>query len=369
MGPALLLPRLVFGSGTLASLDSELELLGVSHALLITDPGIANAGLAKVVRTASDRVTAEFADVRENPAVDCADSALAAYRETGCDGIVAVGGGSSIDVAKVVAATACTTLQSTRELIGQPANLPPASAPLVAIPTTVGTGSESSPVAALHPYEGGPMVGIRGPQMVPRVALCDPDLARSLPPHLVAATGIDALSHCIEGFFAEPANPVIDALALDGARRVFSNIAAAIDAGQDEARASLMAAAFAGGAAIHKGLGPAHAVAMACSDQPVHHGTMVGVALPHTTEMLAAALPAKAARLADALGLASGAELGVSITRLLRSLELPTDLRAAQYAVGDESSLVEAMQTSHFNRSSPYVPSKDEYAAVLARIA
>ena len=366
MGPALVLPRLVFGDGALDQLTGELALLGVVRALLISDRGLESAGVVALVQYAAPIITATFLDVPENPTAAGADAAVAAYRSGGCDGIVALGGGSVLDTAKLVAAL--VDLEGgAAELIGKPERIR-SVVPLIAIPTTVGTGSESSPVAALHFDAGGLPIGTRSPLLVPSVALCDPALARSLPRHLIAATGIDALSHCIEGFFAEPPNPVIDALALDGAARVFADIHAAMGADGDIARASLMAAAFAGGAAIHKGLGPAHAVALACGDQPVHHGSMIGIALPHTTRLLARNLPAKATRLAAAMGLADGADIGDALAALIRALGLPTTLDTAGYQLADQDSFVRALEESPFNRTSPYVPTHAEYSAIVAAL-
>ena len=366
MGPALVLPRLVFGLGALARLPDELALLGMQRPLLIADNGLETAGLVAKVRAVAPAFAAEFLDVAENPTAAGADAAARAYRDGGCDGIVALGGGSVLDTAKIVAVLAAMGGQATA-LIGHPERIARA-APLIAIPTTVGTGSESSPVAALHLEPGGPAIGTRGPLLVPRVAICDPTLARTLPRRLIAATGIDALSHCIEGFFAEPANPIVDALALDGAGRVVADIHAALEPAGKAARGSLMAAAFAGGAAIHKGLGPAHAVALACGEHEVHHGTLIGIALPHTTRLLARALPAKADRLARAMGLAAGAGLGDALAALIGSLGLPTRLDAIGYRSRDPEAAIAAMLASPFNRTGPYAPTSNEYRAIAIEI-
>jgi 4-hydroxybutyrate dehydrogenase len=368
MGPALTLPRLVFGPGKLAALDSELKRLGVSRPLLISDRGLERAGTVGLVIDAAPSLTCRFLDVPENPTALGADLAASCYRASSCDGIVALGGGSVIDTAKFVAALVCADVADASALIGKPERLGPRVAPLIAMPTTLGTGSESSPVAALHFKAGGPAIGTRSDLLVPRVALCDPDLARTLPARLVAATAIDALSHCIEGFFAEPANPVIDALALDGIARVFADIEPACQPDGDHARMSLMAAAFAGGVAIHKGLGPAHAVALACGDQHAHHGTLVGVALPQTTQLLAQHLPAKAARIRTVLGLPRDGDIGLALTLLIRNLGLPETLAASGYHVEDTDALVARLIASPFNQTSPYVPSETEYRALAHRI-
>ena len=364
MGPALTLPRLLFGEGTLSQLPKELASLGVTRALLVSDRGIERAGLLDGVEGIAER----FLDVPENPTAAGADAAIALGRAGRCDGVVAVGGGSVLDTAKIVAAVIGGGTDRAADLIGRP-ELVGRVIPLVAVPTTVGTGSESSPVAALHLVAGGPGIGTRHPLLVPSVAICDPDLSRTLPRRLIAATAIDALSHCIEGFFAEPANPVIDALALDGAARVVADVRAALESGGAAARASLMAAAFAGGVAIHKGLGPAHAIALACADQDVHHGTLIGVALPHTTPLLEACRPARAARLRAAIGLDPRTTLANGLAGLVASLDLPAMLADAGYRIDDAERLADDMARSHFNRTSPYAPTRDEYRRLLSEIA
>ena len=367
MLPVLPLPRLVFGAGALSSVPGELSLLGIQRPLLLSDRGLERAGATAQAAQVLPPDAAQHLDVPENPTLAGADAAFAAYREGGCDGIVALGGGSVLDTAKFVAALAGGGPESAADMQGRPERIGLHVAPLIAIPTTVGTGSESSPVAALHDDPRSPAMGTRSPRLVPRVAICDPDLARTLPRRLIAATGIDALSHCLEGFFSEPANPVIDALALDGLARAYAAIAAAVE-GDDVARGSLMAAAFAGGAAIHKGLGPAHAVALACSDQDMHHGMLVAAALPHTVALVAPHVPAKADRAAAALGLSSGAGIPDALRALNRVLGLPASYREAGYRAASVDMLVDSMVASPFNRASPYKPTAGDYRTILGTL-
>ena len=369
MATALTLPRLVFGPGTLAKLPDELALLGVRRPLLISDRGLEAAGLVAKIMLAAPVIAAQFLDVPENPTAEGADGAAGAWRDGGCDSIIALGGGSVLDTAKLVAALVTSGLDSAADMIGRPDLITKQVSPLIAIPTTVGTGSESSPVTALHLVAGGPSIGTRSSWLVPRVAMCDPNLARTLPPRLIAATGIDALSHCIEGYFANSENPFIDALALDGAGRVVADIHRAHLPEGDLARASLLAAAYAGGVAIHKGLGPAHAIALACGDQHVHHGTVIAVALPHTTRLLEPHVSGKAARLRMAMGLGDGASIGAALQTLIASLGMPATLSDAGYRMGPRAPLVAAMAASHFNRTSAYAPSPAEYGAILDAIA
>ena len=365
MPPLLPLPRLVFGAGGLAELPRELSFLSVRRPLLISDRGVERAGAVRLATDVMPETMLQHLDVPENPTAAGVDAAFATYRDGQCDGVVALGGGSVIDTAKIVAALAAGGMQRCAELLGRPELIGLAVAPLVAIPTTVGTGSESSPAAGIHLEATTRIVGTRSARLVPRVAICDPDLARTLPPPLIAATGIDALSHCLEGYFAEPANPIVDALALDGFARAYMDVQAAMKPTGDIARASLMAAAFAGGAAIHKGLGPAHAIATVCGDQGLHHGVLVAVALPHTVRLVAAHAPAKAARLVAVLGLTEAADLADCLQALNRTLGLPASLRAAGYRPGSIEELVEGMVRSPFNRTSPYVPTAAEYDQLI----
>ena len=222
------LPRLVFGPGVRTRLPDELALLGVTRPLLLSDPGLERAGVIGMITPFLPNAAAVWARTPENPTAAGVDAAYAAYVAGGCDGVVALGGGSVIDTAKFVAALAAGGVERAQDLLGRPERIGAHVAPLAAIPTTVGTGSESSPVSALHLHAAANPLATRSPKLVPCLALCDPDLARSLPPRLIAATGLDALSHCLEGYFAEPAHPLIDAMALDGLGRAFRALRGAV---------------------------------------------------------------------------------------------------------------------------------------------
>ena len=369
MIPLLPLPRLSMGTGVLASLPAELALLGVRRPFLLSDRGLERAGAVSKVMQYLPEGTVQYLDVFENPTLAAVDATFLQYKLHGCDGVVAMGGGSVLDTGKLVAALAGQEGVQAAALLNDPRLIGPRVAPLIAIPTTLGTGSESSPVAAIHRDEHSPAAGLRSSLLVPRTALCDPELTETLPPRLIAATGIDAISHCIEGFFAEPAHPIVDALALDGLASAFANIQAAMRPEGGEARAVMMAAAFAGGAAIHKGLGPAHAIAVVCGDQGLHHGVLIAATLPRTVALVAEHAPAKAARLAAALEIDQGSGIGKALRRLCDSLGLPSSLREAGYK-GDplDEKRVDAIVQSHFNRTTPYVPTREEYAGLLREL-
>jgi 4-hydroxybutyrate dehydrogenase len=260
---ALNLPRVLFAAGALAALAGELQALGVRKPLLVTDQGLVAVGLAaKAIAACGKNVPEIFDNVTENPLFSDVDKGAAWYAQQGCDGVVALGGGSVIDTAKMIALLA-TNPGSVADYAGV-RNAPHGpSAPLIVIPTTAGTGSEASPSAGIHPDAVSPSVGMGSRHLVPKLAILDPNLTRSLPPRLRAATGIDALSHCIEGYLSKKDIPLGKSIALDGIARVARYLSRAVTNRDDaEARGEMMLAAFAGGTAIGMGLGPAHAVAI-----------------------------------------------------------------------------------------------------------
>jgi 4-hydroxybutyrate dehydrogenase len=203
--------------------------------------------------------------------------------------------------------------------------------------------------------------------LVPKLAILDPDLTRSLPQHLTAATGIDALSHCIEGFLSTKEIPLGKLIALDGIARVSRNLRrAATDPEDAHARGEMMLAAFAGGAAIGMGLGPAHAVAIACSDQGFHHGVLSGIGLVATLDATSEFVPERAAEVAIALGLERTHSLGLAIASLMRELGLPATLTELNYIPRDLDALAKAAHQSHFNLSAPFHPTALDYAGMFA---
>ena len=201
------------------------------------------------------------------------------FRSHGCDGVVSVGGGSVIDSAKAIAVTAGHGGLVT-DYMGQAWKIGPKTAPHIAIPTTSGTGSEVSRGAGIHPTATTRGNGMNGPFVVAKVAICDPELTLTLPRHLTAATGMDALSHAVEGYLAKGNNPVADAIALDSIQRVFQWLPRAVANGSDrDARWHMMMASMEA-MLVNKGLGPGHALANTFGDQGLHHGTLVTLALP-----------------------------------------------------------------------------------------
>jgi len=362
------LPRTLCAPGAISALTAELSALGVKRPLLVTDKGILAAGLvARVIEAYGDAdAMTIFDDVTENPVFSDVDRGMALYAGHSCDGVVALGGGSVIDTAKFIALLACNT-GHVADYAGKPGTPHDASAPLLVVPTTAGTGSEASHSAAIHPDAVAPAAGMSSRHLIPRVAILDPVLTMGLPARLTAATGIDALSHCIEGYLSDKNQPLGKAIALDGIGRVARSLRRAVADPQNcDARMEMMLAAYAGGVSIGMGLGPAHAVALACSDQGFHHGVLSGIGLVATLDATRAKTPGRVASVAEAFGLTPSASLAAAIASLMRELKLPATLAELGYAAGSVHALADAAQRSHFNLFAPLKPTSDQYAAMLA---
>ena len=366
---ALTLPRTLFAAGAVKGLSAELAGLGVRRPLVVTDRGLVAVGVAsRVAAACGETATAVlFDNVTENPLYADVHAGVALYAAAGCDGVIAVGGGSVIDTAKMIALLA-TNPGSVADYAGKP-NVPHGpTAPLVVIPTTAGTGSEASPSAGIHPDAVTASVGMNSRHLVPRLAVLDPELTVSLPRRLTAATGIDALSHCIEGYLSNRDQPLGKSIALDGIRRVARHLRRAVANGSDlEARGEMMLAAFAGGVSIGMGLGPAHAIAITCSDQGFHHGVLSGIGLVATLEATAEHVPDRMAPVSEAFGLPAFGSLAAGVADLMRELGLPARLSELGYVAKDVSAMASAAERSHFNLSAPFRPTAANYHSFLTQ--
>jgi alcohol dehydrogenase class IV len=334
----------------------------------MTDRGLIACGTFERATASLVAQLPVFADVPENPTFDGVDRAAALLRERQCDVVVAVGGGSVIDTAKLVAVLAGHT-GSAADYVGHSEKITAATAPLVVLPTTAGTGSEASPDAGIHPTANSRSSGVTSLHVIPTVAICDPELTMTLPPRLTACTALDALSHCVEGYLATGDSTLTDAMALDGVRRVWQHIESATANGQDlEARTQLMLGAFYGGVAIGKGLGPAHSIAITVGDQGLHHGMLSGLGVVATIATMHRQVPDRVNDVAAAMGLSGGEKIEASLRRLFEKLKLPASLRDMGYRPGDLNELARAAAASHFNLTSRYRPNEAEYARMLQNI-
>ena len=364
---ALHLPRTFFGAGSLATLADELIALGARRPMLVTDKGLVKAGLVeKLVAACRGSVALTVFDgVTENPLFSDVDSGTQQYVRDACDGVIALGGGSVIDTAKFIALLA-TNAGTAADFAGVPGVKHGPCAPLIVIPTTAGTGSEASPSAGIHPNAHTATLGMSSRHLVPKGAILDPDLTASLPQGLTAATGIDALSHCIEGYLSKRDLPLGKSIALDGIVRVARSLRRAAAHRDPAARADMMIAAYAGGVSIGMGLGPAHAFAITCSDQGFHHGILSGIGMVATLNATAAHVPDRVAEIAVAFGVKE--PLSDAIAALMTDLGLPTTLAGLGYTV-TTNALGKAAHRSHFNASAPFHPTAEDYAAMIAASA
>ncbi len=325
MGIISYLTTTEFGPGSLARLADSLAALGIRRPLLVSDRGLAATPLVERVRALCPAGTPVFLDVPTNPTEEAALAALALYKAEGCDGLVALGGGSPIDLAKAVGllATHPAPLARYAAIDGGMAHVTAAVAPLVAVPTTAGTGAEVGR-ASLMTLADGRKVGIISQHLIPRLALCDPELTLGLPPGLTAATGLDALSHCIETFLSPRDNPPAEAIALDGAGRIWRNLERAVADGSDlAARTELMMGALEGGLTFQKGLGAVHALSHALGslkEPSLHHGTLNAILMPPVVRFNAGHVGDKLARIKAALGLPAEADLAAELDALNRRL-------------------------------------------------
>jgi len=199
---------------------------------------------------------------------------------------------------------------------------------------------------------------------VPRVAICDPELTFSLPARLTAGTGMDALGHAVENFFAKSGNPVGDAIALDACTRVFAHVERATANGEDrEARWHMMMAALQA-MMCGKGLGPVHALANTFGDQGLHHGAMVTIAMPAVLRHYEARYPEKMQKLAGALGAGTGTP-AEAVAEMNRRLGIPPTMRKLGYRGGDPAELAADSHKSWFNATAPHHPSPEDYRALI----
>ncbi|WP_295947935.1 iron-containing alcohol dehydrogenase [uncultured Bartonella sp.] len=376
MGLINYVTRVQLGFGILETLQSELTLAGIKKPILVTDKGVRQLGMIDtILQHLDNKDIAVFDETPGNPTEFAVRDAVALFKKVGADGIIALGGGSPIDLAKAVAISAAHDgpLKSFAAIEGGATNITSRTYPTIAIPTTAGTGSEVGRGAIII-LEDGRKVGLLSPYLVPRAAICDPTLTLSLPATLTAATGMDAISHCIETYLAPSFNPPADGIALEGLRRAWKNIQLATDVPDNkDARLNMMIASTMGAMAFQKGLGCIHSLSHSLGglNPTLHHGTLNAIFLPTVLEFNATSETAinegKYQRLAEILGAKSATDVTQVVIQKTKQLRLPTKLSELGVKKDLFPAIIEGALKDHSHATNPRVATAEDYRIMLAK--
>ena len=369
------LTQIEFDYGAVQQLPAQCQRVGITRPLIVTDAGVRAAGVLQPVIDALQGLPhAVFDGTPPNPTEAAVRAATEIYQRERCDGLIAVGGGSAIDCAKgvAIAATHPGPLKTYATIEGGSPKITEAAAPLIAVPTTAGTGSEVAR-GAIVIVDDGRKLGFHSWSLMPRAAICDPALTLGLPPMLTAATGMDAIAHCMEVFMAPAFNPVADGIALEGLRRGWAHIERATKDGSDrEARLNMMAASMHGALGFQKGLGAVHSLShsLGGANPRLHHGTLNAVFLPAVIRFNAGAESIqkedRLARMAQAMGLTAGSDVADAVHDMTARLGLPTGLAAMGVTEDLWAGVIEHAQLDHCHKTNPRIASADDYRQMLA---
>lgn len=370
-------PRVLYKAGIVDELGHAIGQSGEKRIMIVADKGVDKAGLLERVKaglSTSAEVVGVFSDVSANSAVAAVEQGAEYGREVGADLIVAVGGGSPIDTAKCM-----------RILISEGGHLHDYEGynvlrrpliPMVAIPTTAGTGSEVTPFAVIRDEDAGIKISFGSPFLAPDMAVLDPEMTRSLPPHLTAATGMDALTHAIEAFVSSEANLISDSLALQAIDIISNNLRAATHTGEDMfARGQMLIGSCIAGMAFASGfVGIVHAMAHAIGGSlPVHHGLANSILLPHGMRFNSLVAPNRFARIARALGVNAGGraeedviEDGIAaVAALAADCMLPSRLRDVDVSEDALPALSDVALRDAAIFTNPRQPTSEEILALM----
>ena len=363
----------IFDHGAIGQLEKTLTKYGASRPMIVTDPGIKAVGLLDTVLGALGAIqpAAVFAETVANPTEDQAIETAEIYKSSGADSVIALGGGSSMDLAKslLLLATLGGQLSDYAAITGgsrKISKLPP----MIAIPTTAGTGSEVS-VGAITTLNNGRKETFASPFLIPDTAICDPDLTLGLPAGLTAATGMDAVTHCIEAVLTPAVNPPAEGVGYDGLNRAIKSGAlrrVVADGSDKDARWNMMMASYEGALAFTKGLGGVHALSHAAGrlkEKKLHHGTLNAIFLPHILRLHDGAAPEKYARLKFAMGLKDNDNLGDAIEQLNADIGIPSSLSAIGVEASDGPGIVEYALADLAHHGNPRPVSQEDYEKIF----
>ena len=366
--------QIQFEFGAVRLLKQECERVGITRPLVVTDQGVKAAGvLQKALDALPGLPVAVFDQTPSNPTEAAVRAAVQVYRANQCDGLIAVGGGSAIDCAKgvAIAATHEGPLTHYATIEGGSPRISERVAPIIAVPTTSGTGSEVARGAIII-VDDHRKLGFHSWHLVPKTAICDPELTFGLPPKLTAATGMDAIAHCMETFMAPAFNPPADGIALDGLQRGWGSIARATQDGQDrDARLNMMSASMQGAMAFQKGLGCVHSLSHSLGgvDPRLHHGTLnamfLGAVIAFNANAPSMQKDQRLQRMAHAMGLASADDIGAAIKDMNSRLGLPSGLAEMGVSASQFDQIITGALADHCHKTGPRLATAEDYRAML----
>ncbi|MEO5735121.1 MAG: iron-containing alcohol dehydrogenase [Rubrivivax sp.] len=378
MARILYLTQIELDHGAVRLLPEECRRVGIKRPMIVTDAGVRDAGvLQKAIDVLHGVPHAIYDHTPSNPTEAAVREATALLRDERCDGLIAVGGGSSIDLAKgvAIAATHEGPLKTYATIEGGSDKITDAVLPLIAVPTTAGTGSEVARGAILI-LDDGRKLGFHSWHLMPKAALLDPELTFGLPPGLTAATGMDAIAHCLETFMAPAVNPPADGIAIDGLARGWAHIERAMRDGSDRnARWNMMSASMQGAMAFQKGLGCVHSLSHSLGgvDSRLHHGTLNAMFLPAVVRFNAGAdsirQERRLQRIAQALGLPGcddhGSEVAQALVDMNGRLGLPSGLREMGVQPEQFEAIIDGAMADHCHRTNPRLATRADYQSML----
>ena len=361
--------RPYFENGAIGKLPEVLRTYGIKNPLICTDPGLSSIGMTDKIRNliSNDFTSIYYEETPANPTENAVNEALELYKTNNCDGVIGFGGGSSIDLAKAVALMA----NHQGSLLNYSVNEGgygkiTETVPMIAIPTTSGTGSEVS-IGSLITMNDGRKLIYASPHLMPKAAICDPELTLDLPPVLTAGAGMDALTHCIEAILSPINDPPAEAVGIDGIEKIIKeeSLIRAYKDGQDkEARWGMMMASTEGAMAFQKGLGAVHSMSHALGanqELRLHHGTLNAVLLPAVLRFNQDYVGNKYSRIARAMGQDESIDLANEIEKLNQTIGIPNNLKEMGVTEDLIPSLVAHAKEDPSNLTTPRLPSQEEW--------
>ena len=361
--------RPYFENGAITKISEVLKSNGIKNPLICTDPGLSSIGMTEKIRNliSEDLSSSFYEETPANPTEKAVNEALELYKTNDCDGVVGFGGGSSMDLAKAVALMA----NHEGSLLDYSVNEGgygkiKETMPMIAIPTTSGTGSEVS-VGSLIIMNDGRKLIFASPHLMPNAAICDPELTIGLPPVLTAGAGMDALTHCIEAILSPINDPPAEAVGIDGIEKIIkeeSLIRACKDGQDKDARWSMMMASTEGAMAFSKGLGAVHSMSHAIGanqELGLHHGTLNAVILPSVLRFNQDHVGNKYSRIARAMGKNESNNLATEIEKLNEKIGMPSNLSKMGVTEDMIPDLIAHAMTDPSNITTPRVPSLEEW--------